>query len=100
MIERTHIPYLDGWRGLAIVLLLIGHFFPVPGINFGAVGVNLFFVLSGYLMGGLLFVDHTPIPKFYRRRIARILPAHLFFLACIVLVFAASRLPIAWGETA
>lgn len=99
MIE-SHIRYLDGWRGLAIVFLLIGHFFPVPGINLGAVGVNLFFVLSGYLMGGLLFVRRTPIPHFYRRRIARILPAHLFFLACTVLAFAASGLPIAWGEAA
>ncbi|CAH0287860.1 hypothetical protein SRABI118_03981 [Massilia sp. Bi118] len=41
---KTHIPYLDGWRGLAIVFLLIGHFLPVPGLNFGAIGVSLFFV--------------------------------------------------------
>jgi peptidoglycan/LPS O-acetylase OafA/YrhL len=99
MTER-HIQYLDGWRGLAIVFLLIGHFFPVPGINFGAVGVSLFFVLSGYLMCGLLFVKNTPIPDFYRRRIARIVPAHLFFLGCVILVYLARGIPIEWGETA
>ena len=71
--------YLDGWRGLAIGILLIGHFFPVPGINLGAVGVNLFFVLSGWLMARLLFVQQVSSASFYRRRISRIFPAHFFF---------------------
>ena len=91
--------YLDGWRGLAITLLLIGHFFPVAGINLGQTGVNLFFVLSGYLMGQLLFIKETPIPVFYRRRISRIVPAHVFFILCILLGFAASGAPIEWRET-
>lgn len=86
-IELAHRDYLDGWRGLAIVFLLIGHFFPVPGINFGVVGVNFFFVLSGYLMGQLLFVKNTPIPIFYRRRISRIFPAHIVFILVIVVFF-------------
>ena len=42
------IDFLDGWRGLAIGALMVGHFAPVPGINFGAVGLELFFVLSGH----------------------------------------------------
>jgi peptidoglycan/LPS O-acetylase OafA/YrhL len=76
---KTHIPYLDGWRGLAIVFLLIGHFFPISGINFGAIGVALFFVLSGFLMSKILFIDKVPLPIFYRRRISRILlPAATF----------------------
>jgi peptidoglycan/LPS O-acetylase OafA/YrhL len=81
--DSDHLDYLDGWRGLAISLLLIGHFLPVPGINFGRVGVDLFFVLSGWLMTRLLFIQHTPIDTFYRRRISRILPAHLFFVVLI-----------------
>ena len=85
---RIHLDYLDGWRGVAISLLLIGHFFPVPGINFGTLGVNFFFVLSGYLMTGLLFVQHTPIDKFYRRRIARIVPAHIVFVTAVTLLLA------------
>lgn len=93
-----HLEYLDGLRGLAITFLLIGHFFPIPGINFGAVGVNLFFVLSGYLMGQLLFIKETPIPIFYRRRISRIVPAHAFFILCLTILFFETGKPINWSE--
>lgn len=88
--QSGYLPYLDGWRGLAIFFLLAGHFFPLPGINFGAVGVNLFFVLSGFLMARLLFVDAVPIPTFYRRRAARIFPAVACLLAIIVAVYLAT----------
>lgn len=84
---KTHIPYLDGWRGLAIVFLLIGHFLPVPGLNFGAVGVSLFFVLSGFLMSKILFIDKVPLPIFYRRRVSRILPSVVVLLAVVVLAY-------------
>lgn len=97
--DPTHLDYLDGWRGLAIVALLVGHFLPVPGLNFGTVGVDLFFVLSGLLMGRLLFVKRVPIGLFYRRRISRILPAHLFFVAAVALGFAATELAFSWRET-
>lgn len=93
-----HVDYLDGWRGLAIVCLLAGHFLPVPGIDLGAVGVNLFFVLSGLLMGGLLFEKNEPIPRFYRRRIARIVPAHLAFIALVSLGYWVLGLPMNWRE--
>lgn len=94
----THYGYLDGWRGLAIGFLLLGHFFPVPGINFGTFGVNLFFVLSGLLMSRLLFVQNTPIRIFYKRRISRIFPAHFAFLGSIVLVFLVLGTPVQWSE--
>ncbi|MGE5623134.1 MAG: acyltransferase family protein [Bacillota bacterium] len=97
--QGPHLSYLDGWRGLAIGFLLIGHFLPVPGINLGAVGVDLFFVLSGLFMARLLFIQEVPLRTFYRRRIARIFPATLFFLASIILLFAALSLKIAWPET-
>ncbi|MES2017945.1 MAG: acyltransferase [Pseudomonadota bacterium] len=94
----AHLHYLDGWRGLAIVMLLLGHFFPVPGINLGALGVNLFFVLSGLLMARLLFIQQVPLPVFYRRRMARILPAALAFLLLIVLLRLAWQAPVAYPE--
>lgn len=94
----NHVGYLDGWRGLAIFTLLLGHFFPVPGINFGTVGVNLFFVLSGLLMGGLLFEKREPIPRFYRRRIARIIPAHIAFLLIISIASFTNELPFSLSE--
>jgi peptidoglycan/LPS O-acetylase OafA/YrhL len=87
---KTHIPYLDGWRGLAIVCLLLGHFFPIGGVNFGAVGVALFFVLSGFLMSKILFIDRVPLPIFYRRRIARILPSVAVLLIVVALAYYAT----------
>lgn len=102
MDQRTaqNIPYLDGWRGLAIACLLVGHFFPVPGINFGAIGVNLFFVLSGFLMARILFVRPVPLRVFYRRRIARVFPSVYFFIPAIVVLYAASGAPLDWAEIA
>ena len=100
LLEPPHIPYLDGWRGLAIVFLMIGHFFPVPGINLGAFGVNLFFVLSGCLMARILFIDAAPLPVFYKRRVARIVPSVLVFVGLIVLGFLALGKPVSWRETA
>src|ERR1044071_1561851 len=94
-----HLDYLDGWRGLAITFLLIGHFFRVPGMGFAVMGVALFFVLSGYLMGQLLFIKNTALDVFYRRRIARIIPAHLFFIACVIAFHLATHGPIDWSAT-
>lgn len=96
----AHQPALDGWRGLAIGLLLIGHFCPVSGINLGSVGVTLFFVLSGLLMGQLLFVKQVPLRQFYQRRISRIVPAHLCFIATIVGSWLLLGKPVSWRETA
>lgn len=100
MSNQHHFDYLDGWRGLAIIFLLIGHFYPIPGINLGTLGVNLFFVLSGLLMSRLLFVKQVPIPLFYRRRIARIFPAFFVMLTAIVLIFSALGREINWSEVA
>jgi peptidoglycan/LPS O-acetylase OafA/YrhL len=97
-VQSKHLDYLDGWRGLAITFLLIGHLFPVPGINFGAVGVNLFFVLSGLLMARVLFIQSTPLPVFYKRRIARIFPAVFVFIACMTLIYLAFGRTVDWGE--
>jgi peptidoglycan/LPS O-acetylase OafA/YrhL len=96
--STAHLQYLDGWRGLAITMLLWGHFFPVPGINLGTIGVNLFFVLSGLLMGRLLFVRKVPLPQFYKRRIARIFPAAFVFLTLVVGWHAVTGRYISWTE--
>jgi len=73
-------PYLDGWRGLAILLVLIAHFWQVHDPTIGRMGVDLFFVLSGLLMSHILYEKRMPIGKFYRRRISRILPVFLLFV--------------------
>jgi peptidoglycan/LPS O-acetylase OafA/YrhL len=91
MSER--IEYLDGWRGGAIALVLLAHFFHIPWFDAGRFGVDLFFVLSGLLMARILFEQRTPIPTFYKRRISRIVPAFLLFLAIVISVSAW------WGDT-
>lgn len=98
MAAAQHFDYLDGWRGLAIGFLLLGHFFPVPGVNLGAIGVLLFFVLSGLLMSGLLFQKQVPLGQFYQRRASRIFPAVLVFVLMMVVVSVPAGTRLDWRE--
>ena len=89
-------PDLEGLRGLAIALVLAFHA-GIPGIAGGFVGVDVFFVLSGFLITGLLLHErektgHTSLPGFYARRARRILPAATVVLLATLaatVVFAA-----------
>jgi peptidoglycan/LPS O-acetylase OafA/YrhL len=84
--STRHIPYLDGWRGLAIVSVLVGHF-GVHGATgwLGPFGVALFFALSGYLIGELLFVKKVGMPDFFARRFSRVVPTFWLFVTCMAL---------------
>ncbi len=91
------IPELDGLRGLAILLILLGHHFnshfqAEPGsplvyliiaLRYTWSGVDLFFVLSGFLIGGIL-LEQRPALNYYRvfyvRRICRIFPLYYLLL--------------------
>jgi peptidoglycan/LPS O-acetylase OafA/YrhL len=86
------IPYLDGWRGLAIVLVLQSHF--GLGGGGGRLGVALFFALSGYLMGELLFVKNVPLGRFFKRRFSRIVPTYWLYVAVAFALAGA-----AWYQT-
>src|SRR5262245_60790412 len=72
-------PDLEGLRGLAILLVVASHA-AIPGAAAGFIGVDVFFVLSGFLITGLL-VDESErtgridLGAFYARRARRILPA-------------------------
>jgi peptidoglycan/LPS O-acetylase OafA/YrhL len=78
----SHLSYLDGWRGIAIILVLLHHF---AGLEAGDIGVQVFFVLSGKLMSQVLFVDRTPLGVFYRRRVARVFPLFYLYLSVFAL---------------
>ena len=90
------IPGLDGLRALAILLVFASH---SDLIAVGWVGVELFFVLSGFLITGILLDMKDSLPagkyftKFYGRRFLRIFPLYYFYLALMALV--AHRLMLA-----
>src|SRR6218665_4087461 len=83
-------PGLDGVRGLAIVLVLLFHAH-VPGFANGAIGVDVFFALSGFLITTLLIEElsrssRLRFARFYTRRASRLLPAYLLLgVTCVVL---------------
>ncbi|WP_338414121.1 acyltransferase family protein [uncultured Sphaerotilus sp.] len=80
----SHRPDLDGLRAIAVLLVVVHHAEPgwLPG---GYLGVDLFFVLSGYLISQIIWRSldegNFSLPAFYRRRIQRIFPALLLVIA-------------------
>jgi peptidoglycan/LPS O-acetylase OafA/YrhL len=75
-------PDIDGLRALAVVAVVLFHA-GVPGIRGGFVGVDVFFVISGFLITSILLNDRS-IVGFYQRRARRILPALFALLAVVI----------------
>ena len=102
-----HVPALDGVRGLAILMVLLFHFVAqttatngfeaaVNGVlGYGLLGVDLFFVLSGFLITGILYDSRLQpgyFRSFYMRRVLRIFPLYYGVLAVVFLVLP--RVPV------
>ena len=92
-------PALDGVRAIAIAIVVVHHTIGFP-VN-GFFGVDLFFVLSGFLITTLLFEEHArrgqvSLGGFYRRRALRLLPALFALLAAF---FVIACIGAALGET-
>lgn len=85
-------PDIDGLRAIAVLAVVGFHAFPewVPG---GFTGVDVFFVISGYLISGILLREleqgHFSVARFYERRARRIFPAlALVLVACLLFGWA------------
>jgi len=99
-----YIPTLDGWRALAIVLVLLGHYAPPLGFfprvlgGVGGIGVTVFFGISGLLIGTLLLRERELTGRidfkgFYLRRCFRILPVAWVFLLVVAVARQLTPLP-------
>ena len=86
---QTYRKEIDGLRALAILPVLFFHF-EIPGFSGGFIGVDIFFVISGFLIGGILWAEfietgHIKLGHFYLRRIRRLAPVYFaVILTCLV----------------
>ena len=97
-------PDLEGLRAIAVTLVLLYHA-AVPGFGGGYVGVDVFFVLSGFLITGLLLRElettgGISLASFYARRLRRLLPAVALLIVVTVVVSVAVLPPLRAGEVA
>ena len=93
----TYRPEIDGLRAIAVIAVILYHsqinIFGHKSFKGGFIGVDIFFVISGYLISSIIFKElflkgSFSFKNFYERRIRRILPALLFVML--------ASLPFAW----
>jgi peptidoglycan/LPS O-acetylase OafA/YrhL len=94
-------PDIDGLRAVAVTLVVFFHAFPeaVPG---GFIGVDVFFVISGFLITGIVVRElgqkRFSLPGFYARRIRRIFPSLIAVLLAVLLLGWLWMLPSAYAQ--
>jgi peptidoglycan/LPS O-acetylase OafA/YrhL len=106
----AHLPALDGVRGLAILMVVLYHFVAQTAatnrfeaavnrvLSYGPLGVDLFFILSGFLITGILYdsrAERGYFRSFYMRRVLRIFP--LYYAVLAVVFFVVPLIPALQG---
>ncbi|WP_424942470.1 acyltransferase family protein [Aliiroseovarius crassostreae] len=85
-----YLPHIDGLRALAVLGVMMAHY-ALPIGKGGFLGVDVFFVISGFLITRLIAQEHAEgrfsFRRFYLRRVRRLLPAALSVIAVTLLVF-------------
>ena len=103
--SNKYCPSIDGLRGVAI-LLVLGFHFSVPGFNRGYLGVDAFFVISGFLITTLIVNDSERrtgafrFLRFWMRRVLRLLPLYYLYIAICATGFIVGAVHFkagAWG---
>lgn len=91
-------PHIDGLRAVAVLLVVLYHI-GIPGISGGFIGVDVFFVISGYLITSLLLMEgrlqgRIDLAGFYARRVRRLFPAMMVVVLATLGLGAIFLLPI------
>jgi peptidoglycan/LPS O-acetylase OafA/YrhL len=98
--ELRHVEALDGFRAVAILTVVLFHW---TWLACGWIGVQIFFVLSGFLITSILLHDRrlpfrAYMGRFYWRRSLRIFPLYFGYLLVLAAVFAIARAPKEFGS--
>ena len=80
--KLTYRPEIDGLRAIAIIFIILSHF---KELNFVSGGVNIFFVISGYLITHIFLNQQLDISKFYKKRFLKLYPS-IFIISLITLI--------------
>jgi peptidoglycan/LPS O-acetylase OafA/YrhL len=94
--SATYFPALDGLRALAFLMVFSTHYLSLP---WGWAGVDVFFVLSGFLITGILFdsQDHPHrVRNFYIRRTLRIFPLYYGMMLLLIVLYPVYRWEWNW----
>ena len=102
--DRRFRPDVQGLRAVAVTLVLLFHAH-VPGMGGGYVGVDVFFVISGFVITGVLLRERsssarTSIARFYARRVRRIIPAATLVIVVAVVASYVVLGPLGGAQTA